>query len=312
MGANRLKEYFDFSKKERTGIITLFVLLIIIWKLPQLISPPAHFDQQDFELFKTQVAQLKQPENRKENAGSAYSEKNHQTQISTAKHQADSEVFYFDPNTASQQEWKQLGIEDKTIYTIQRFKNKGGKFYKAEDIGRIYGLRKKDYNRLLPYVRIIHSNALIEKPIEKSVAFLSKVQKESPEKVEINSADTSALIALPGIGSKLAARIIKFREKLGGFYDVKQVAEVYGLADSVFAKISSRLQCNPLLIKQININTISFEELKAHPYIKYQLANIVIQYRNQHGNFQSPEDIKHIQLITDDVFKKILPYLIVN
>lgn len=137
-------------------------------------------------------------------------------------------------------------------------------------------------------------------------------KKENTERIEINSADTSALIALPGIGSKLAGRIIKFREKLGGFYDIRQVAEVYGLADSVFAKINSRLQCNPGLIKQININTVTLEALKAHPYMKYQLANTVIQYRNQHGNFQAPDDIKHIQLITDDLFKKIAPYLTVQ
>jgi len=119
-------------------------------------------------------------------------------------------------------------------------------------------------------------------------------------------------IALPGIGSKLAERIVKFREKLGGFCTAAQVAEVYGLSDSVFAKINSKLQCNPALVKQININTVSFEELKAHPYIKYQLANAVIQYRNQHGSFQSTEDLKQIVLMTDEVFNKIAPYLTVN
>lgn len=308
MSANRLKDYFDFSKKERTGIITLLALLIIIWMLPRFISPPARFDQQDFELFKTQITQLKQQENRKENSGRKFSETDYLPQIPPAQ-QPGFELFYFDPNSASQLEWKRLGVEDKTIQTIQRYISKGGKFYKAEDIGRIYGLRKTDYKRLLPYVRIKPDSTFYKRPKENIVASTSIIQKETTEKIEINSADTSVFIALPGIGSRLASRIIKFREKLGGFYEVNQIAEVYGLSDSVFAKIKSYLLCNPALIKQININTVSFEELKAHPYIKYQLANTVIQYRNQHGNFQSPEGMKHIQLITDDVFKKILPYL---
>ncbi len=313
MSANRLKDYFDFSKKERTGIITLLALLIIVWILPQFITSPAHFDQQDFELFRKQITQLKQKEQkeyREINSGRHFSETDHSS-IEPQALQSDFELFYFDPNLASQQEWKRLGIGDKTIQTIHRYINKGGKFYKAEDIGRIYGLRKSDYNRLLPYVRITQNDSLNEKPKVKPLVSSTALQKESTVIVEINSADTSAFIALPGIGSKLAGRIIKFREKLGGFYDVKQIAEVYGLADSVFEKIKSRLQCKPAMIKQININTITFEELKAHPYIKYQLANTVIQYRNQHGSFQSPEDIKHIQIITDDVYKKILPYLTV-
>ena len=309
MNANRLKDYFDFSKKERTGIIALLVLLLVIWMLPRLITPTPHFDQQDFESFKAQITQLKQQENSGEKPAGKRSVISNPPQ-SFSSQAAAITLFYFDPNTASPEEWARLGIERKTIQTIQHYISKGGKFYKAADLGRIYGIKKTEYERLLPYVRI--TSGMKEKPKEKLGLSSLAIQKAAPEKIEINSADTAVFIALPGIGSRLAGRIVKFREKLGGFYNVAQIAEVYGLADSVFAKINSKLQCNPGLVKQININTVNLEALKAHPYMKYQLANAVIQYRDQHGSFQSPQDLKRVALVTDEIFNKIAPYLMVD
>lgn len=161
--------------------------------------------------------------------------------------------------------------------------------------------------RLVPYVRIAEKEKQFSALPEKSVM---PARNNSPVKqININTADTTALIALPGIGSKLANRIINFREKLGGFYKVDQVAEVYGLPDSTFQRIKPRLFCNSGDIQKININTATLEQLKAHPYIKYQIGNAVIQYRNQHGNFQSVNDLKQIQSITDELFQKIVPYL---
>lgn len=127
--------------------------------------------------------------------------------------------------------------------------------------------------------------------------------------VDINLADTTAFIALPGIGSKLAERIVKFREKLGGFYSIDQIGEVYGLADSVFQKIRPLFLMTPFQIKKININTASLDELKAHPYIRFNIARSIISYREQHGVFAGIEDLKKIVLMTEDIYTKVYPYL---
>jgi DNA uptake protein ComE-like DNA-binding protein len=126
---------------------------------------------------------------------------------------------------------------------------------------------------------------------------------------DINTADTAAFIALPGIGSKLASRIVLFREKLGGFYDVRQIGEVYGLPDSVFRKISPMLKCDPDRIRKIDINTVGKETLKVHPYIRWQLANALVAYRDQHGAFRSAEDISKLENIDTDAVKKMMPYI---
>lgn len=127
--------------------------------------------------------------------------------------------------------------------------------------------------------------------------------------IEINSADTAAFIALPGIGSKLASRIVMFREKLGGFYSVSQIGEVYGLQDSVFRKIRPVLRCDHSEIKKININSAEKEKLKAHPYIRWNLANILVQYRAMHGPFTSIKDLENIENLDSAAVGKMAPYL---
>ncbi len=127
--------------------------------------------------------------------------------------------------------------------------------------------------------------------------------------INLNEADTSELIVLPGIGSKLSARIVAFREKLGGFYAVEQVGETYGVPDSTFQKIKGRLQVDGNSIRKINVNSATKDDLKAHPYIRWNLANAIVEYRNQHGAFSSLEELKNIVLIDEGTFQKIVPYL---
>ena len=223
------------------------------------------------------------------------------------------ELFYFDPNTITEPEWKKLGLRDKTIKTIENYRSKGGRFYKPEDLQRIYGLHGDEYERLKPYIKI-ESNAP-----ETNEAFVSSRSKDKiqPSKtyatrysvINVNTADTTAFISLPGIGSKLAARIITFREKLGGFYSVEQIGETYGLPDSTFQKIKQYLKLDNVSVKKININTATVDEMKAHPYIKYSLANPIVAYRNEHGMFSTIEDIKKVMAVTDEIYKKVAPYL---
>ncbi len=130
----------------------------------------------------------------------------------------------------------------------------------------------------------------------------------SPKIIDINMADTTVFISLPGIGSKLATRIVTYREKLHGFHSVEQVAETFGLPDSTFQKIKPRLVVSDSAITKININKATAEDLKT-PYINYNLANIIFQYRVQHGPYKNLADLKKIMLIDDVLLNKISPYL---
>jgi competence protein ComEA len=296
-------DYLTFTRRDRIAIIAIALLIVIVFFLPDTLSnssssKPATPDTAWMAAMKR--IELKETDNKQqfsqfnEDNSSAYQydrpNKNHYSKPI-------GELFYFDPNTLPNEGWQKLGLRDKTISTIQNYVSKGGKFRKPEDLQKIYGLFPNEFERIAPYIKIESAG---EKNGNKYYAEKTPDENQPPKTyapryaiVDINSADTTALIALPGIGSKLATRIIAFRDKLGGFYSVTQVGETFGLPDSVFQKIKQYLKL----------------ELKVHPYIRYSLANPIVAYRNEHGPFAKVEDIKKVMVVTDEIFLKVSPYL---
>lgn len=313
--ADIIKDYLTFTKKERVGILLLVALGIVAFFSLRLIGPKKKFIHTD--AFAKELAQLKITVDSSRQYKSYRNDDDNEYDYYRPKHYANQktskgELFQFDPNTLDTDGWKRLGLRDKTIQTIQKFIAKGYKFRQPEDIKRIYGLHEDEANRLIPYISIEITG---EATTHNSSNFTAStpVTTTKPELkvrvIDINAADTSAFISLPGIGSKLAARIVNFRDKLGGFVSVQQVAETYGVADSTFQKIKPLLQCDHPSVRTFDINTSEANQLKAHPYIKWNIANAIINYRRQHGNYKSLDELKKIDIITDDVFNKIAPYL---
>jgi competence protein ComEA len=311
---NQLKEYFNFTKKERTGIIVLLVLILTTALIPYFLSPPAvKPDRAAFERLKEQLAALETAKDSgyRETPRSVYYEP-----LDEASRDGITS-FAFDPNTLPVEGWKRLGIRERTAITIQRYLAKGGRFRKPEDLYKIYGLKKEDCDRLLPYVQIENfepAREVKERVFvhDSAAGGYSRPAFTKPAIVDINTADTAAFIALRGIGSKLANRIVLFREKLGGFYGVEQVGETYGLPDSTFQQIRAFLQCSATAVRAININTADVNTLKQHPYIRWPLANAIVQYRQQHGAYQSVDQLLQINIITPEVLRKISPYLAIE
>jgi competence protein ComEA len=309
-----VSDYLNFPKRERTGILVvlfgIIVLIITPFLFPLFIRPKTT----DATAFKKEIDMLtsKQADTIGKFSAKKYDEDNYQNYREPndknyyAK-QVKGGLFNFDPNTLDEAGWRRLGMRDKTITTIQNYITKGGRFYKPEDIRKIWGLHKEEADRLMPFVQIKNNNLknypetkIVEKP-----TFTTAI-------IDINTADTTSLIALPGIGSKLSQRIISFRDKLGGFYSVEQIGETYGLPDSTFQKIKPRFSVSNSSVHKININTATIDEMKVHPYLRYAVANAIVQYRIQHGNYIVVDDIKKIMLVTDEVFNKTAPYLKVD
>jgi len=129
------------------------------------------------------------------------------------------------------------------------------------------------------------------------------------KKIELNSADSLMLLSIKGIGPTFAHRILAYRNKLGGFWNVYQLLEIKGMDSSKLAEIKDQITINPYLIKKININKADFNDLKKHPYISYNLALSLVNYRNIHGDFKSIDDLKNLKLMTNDLFEKLQPYM---
>ncbi|MBC7866572.1 MAG: helix-hairpin-helix domain-containing protein [Gloeobacteraceae cyanobacterium ES-bin-316] len=313
--------FLYFARKDRRGALVLLSVVLLICSIPFLY--PLFIDHSITETskFDSSLATLKtKQESVKKNKYAQKREDDYRpydhpsSSYTSYKPTSKGTLFYFDPNTIGQEEWKKLGLRDKTIATILNFRNKGGKFREPEDIKKIWGLFPDEADRLIPYVQIAENKYEEEPGSNNFTAVQSKKYDAgafTTKILELNGADTAAFIALPGIGSKLSQRIINFRDKLGGFYKVEQVAETFGLPDSVFRKIQPMLQVSGE-VKKINLNMATLDELKLHPYIRYHLANAIVQYRTQHGNYKSVEDIKKIMLVTEEIYNKAVPYLSVE
>lgn len=310
-------EYLTFSRRDRIGILVILFVILAVFFLPTLLHfgkpKPAPADTswvaavQRLEIRDTVENNEKYS---RRNFGESVNDYQYDQAASNHSWKNAGELFYFDPNTLSVEGWTRLGLREKTIHTIQNYLGKGGHFRTPEDLKRVYGLFPDEYERIAPYIKIEPAPETDTKNQFKGNSDYAKAPV-SPRYsiVDINSGDTSSLIALPGIGSKLAARIVNFRDKLGGFYSVEQVGETYGLPDSTFQMIKQYLKLENTSVRKININTATLEELKAHPYIRWNIAKPLVAYRTEHGPFTKLEDLKKVMVVTEEVYTKILPYL---
>jgi competence protein ComEA len=341
-----IKEYFSFTKKERIAIIGLVVLVLAAYLLPYFIKPPGRTpsakEVEEFRKLEVQLALAKRNDNGSNDNDDGYSGVGDNNETKEHYHPPE-RLFYFDPNTISADGWKQLGLRSKTIGTILNYLSKGGRFYEAVDLKKIYGLRPQEYARLERYIRIgkpppgtgkfsgvrnfsnQHREPSMWRQTSEDANFHapgnatasnrhlpSRASPSAKDPIDINLADTLAWISLPGIGSKLAARIVAFRQKLGGFYAIEQVRETYGLPDSTFQNILPVLTKSSYPVKKINLNNADFETLKQHPYIRWNIATAIVRYREQHGAFTSVEALLQIAVVTPEVYRKVLPYVTIT
>jgi competence protein ComEA len=226
-------------------------------------------------------------------------------QIHEVEKQKNYTLFYFDPNTIDEEGWIKLGVPERTARTIINYRTKGGRFRKPEDVRKIYTLRKEDADRIIPYIRM-------ERP---GNGFNNSTRTEYSRKtysinsIDINTATQEEWKSLPGIGDAYAARIIKFRERLGGFSSINQVAKTYNLPDSTFQKIFPYLKLAKPASNRININNAFENELMECQQMTQDIAKAIVIYRKQHGNYQTVNDLKKIVFLTEEMFQKIAPCL---
>jgi len=302
------KNYLVFSKKDRLGAIVFVFVLVLMIFLPRFFTKSTSTLS-----LKEDSILLKAIDTLEKHKQQTYSEDESLHQYSIPQRTMDNKgyreasLFPFDPNTLSAEGWQKLGLNDKTIRILINYRNKGGRFYKTEDLKKVWTMPVGFYERVKDHVSIPASNQAPSYP-----TFANSISSRPERKlqaVNINLDDTAAFIALPGIGPVFASRIIKYRDRLGGFYSVEQIGETYGLPDSTFQKLKPYFTVNAQSIKKLNINTASKDQLNAHPYIDWKLANAIVEYRNQHGNYHSIEDLKNIVILDEVTFLKIRNYL---
>lgn len=210
-------------------------------------------------------------------------------------------LFAFDPNTATESDLISLGFRQKTAQTLIKFRSKGFSFNTKEDLKKIYGLSPKLYDKLEPYIVIANH---VKGSNSKNKISNSNTQVAN-KKLELNQADSLSLIELKGVGPGYAKRM-KYRSLLGGFTNLEQVKEIYGMTDELFNLITEQCVVDAKLISKININTVEFKVLNKHPYIDYELTKHIFNFKKSTkltaANFE--------EVIQDEaLIKKLQPYI---
>lgn len=202
----------------------------------------------------------------------------------------------FDPNLAGVEEMKAAGLPGKVAYTIKRYREKGGRFYRKTDLLKIYDMTDSIFARVEPFIVLPEEPDLTER-------------RASRVMIDINEADQEEWTYLPGIGKGYARRICRFREALGGFASVQQVGETFGLPDSTFQRILPHLQPGAFQ-PGVRINEWDAAQLAGHPYIGPKEARILVNFRSQHGAYHSAKDIRRALIMIDTLLlNRILPYM---
>lgn len=289
-----LKSFFSFSKKELNGIFLLFALIILVLVIPWFYKKLSKKPEYDFSKFQKEVEIFR-------NASIIESKKD------VKNNPININYFYFDPNRIEDNQWSQLGLSDKQIKVVRNYVNKGGKFFKKEDLKRIYSISESQYKSLEPYIRIPENDSKF-KYSDKKQFYKANYSNSQVPIIELNSADSLVLLKIRGIGPAFASRIIRFRNRLGGFYKVEQLREVYGIDSIKFSQIKAQIRVDSNLIQKINVNLADFDQFKKQPYLSYKQINALIQYRNQHGNYKTIDDLKKIVVLNEEIIRKIEPY----
>lgn len=250
------------------------------------------------------------------------------------------ETFPFDPNTADSTALLRLGLSPWQVRSIYRYRARLGRYHTPEDFMNVPHLTNEQWQRLRPYIRIEERFRFVEprrrrqtpshSPLEEekeSVTAETKadsVPKVSPlsgdsersgvglmpklsagETVDINTADTAQLKLIPGIASKRAARIVAYRQTLGGFVNVEQAMEAIEMPDTVLKYMT----LTPVEVRKIPVNKLSVRQLMRHPYLSFYQAKAIFEHRQDKGNLRSIDELSRLDAFRPSDIDRLRPYL---
>ncbi|BDX36830.1 competence protein ComEA [Tenuifilaceae bacterium CYCD] len=298
---NRLKNFLTYTRSERNGTIVLssilLIIIIISIFLRDIIVKETIPNTSAYERIDSFFSSLHYIEPEKKNV--YHSVLKEELPITKKV-----KYFYFDPNSVSIDSLVDLGLSPKQAQVVINYRNKGGQFKIADDLSKIHVIDSFTFQKLKPWVKI--SSAKLRCDSSRIEVVPQKVY------IELNSADTVSLTNLKGIGRSFARRIVAYRDLLGGFYNVSQLSEVYGLSSEVIGSILPNIWVDSTAIKHLNLNLVSYEDLKNHPYLTDYQAKAIVYYRSKKGTINSIGELVSNKLIPSEKFNKVRPYFTVR
>ena len=237
-------------------------------------------------------------------------------------------LFLFDPNTVSLAELVRLGFTERQAAVIGNYRKAGAVFRKPSDFARCYTVSEEMYRRLEPFIRI--DSTRFERRTEHSLRHIPKEYQKKPSvvndtvsterksdigspkdsvRIELNGADSATLVGVRGIGPLTAGRIVRYRERLGGFVRVEQLLEVRGMLEKNYQQILPQIWVDSSKIQKIDINFASPKTLGRHPYIAPQTLRRLLKQRQLKGGWSTAEELIEQNILTREEAARLAPYL---
>lgn len=302
---SQLKRQVYILKRERSGLLTLLAVLLFYfgWMggVPQSTPPLVPSE----EVIARYVHSAEAP-------------KDDDRFVRTARRAEPKEVraeeyFRFAPNTVSHTDLVRLGLSEKQAAAFIRYRERSGGFDNLEEVAKVFVISEDwlERHRNTMEFHADETNALGARSGELASIHPHPSEDKKEERaialIDINTADSLALVAIRGIGGASAQRILAHRERLGGFYSTAQYAEIYGLHPEV-CKVLCATTAPLSPPTMLNLNTADSELLGKHPYIRYKLAKSLVAMRGHRGRLDTA-DLRSHHLINDSLYNRLLPYI---
>lgn len=304
-----LRELTYFTKSERRGIMVLLSITMVTWTVPTVL--PYFLPEKNTQLMEyaaladEHYARTESDDyfyNENESVETGFKEKtyNKKSDPKPREHISPPVLFPFNPNTLSKDSLQMLGLSEKVVNILEKYRNKGGRFYKKEDLKKIYGLEASEFNRLEPFISL---------PAPEKKENLWEQKPTSTIQIDINNASEEEWQQLKGIGPYYSKKIVEYRARLGGFVNIAQVGEVYSLPDSVFNKIAPFLKLETPLRSFLTLDSSGMVAIKSHPYISRRQSKGLEEFILNHGAISGPEALLATGLFNKEEWERLIPYL---
>lgn len=297
---NPFKEFLYFSKGDRRAIVALGC--IVVFAIGVLMVVDAW----------------------KEKEGNVKTGEKVAVDVEEKEERGEVVMRMFDPNTVDSLTLIGFGLKPWKVKNFLHYRASGRVFRSAEDLGNTYGWTAEDVERVRGYVRV-------GKEYEKGKRLFGGTEKLQPKreereewkrkeektehasnkfhtltKVDINTADTATLRRIPGVGAKISEAIVRYRERLGGFYSVEQLREMKIVSPELLEWMEVSSSSN---IQKINLNKSSFQALNSHPYISYDQTKALLQYIRLYGKVKDEQALLETGIFTQEEVERLKPYL---
>lgn len=295
-----MRSWTNIDKQGIIGIlvlITIFIVLATSSILLRYCKPQNEPQSNADSVFVVHISELQQEHRQRQyNRPSSHVHNNRRTIT----------PFNYNPNTLDSAGFVKLGLSPYVAKNIMHYRAKGGQFRKPEDFGKIYGIDSADFQILKPYI-VIPEQEQHSAQVEQE-----KKKQREPEKfivIDLNTADTTTLKQLRGIGSARAKMIVNYGKQLGGFVSANQLREIKNLPPELIDSLMTHFTVSVNQIKPIKVNRANVETLKRHPYLNYYQARAIYDLRVKKIELHSIDDLKSLKEFTESDLERLRPYL---